>query len=153
MAGGQRAGDRARASRLFHRRMSVQRGAAARTSQRRVSTWLMVFSLCVSLMGCAHVPPRARFARVLVGTGVVVAVSGGVVSAGCVPDSRPGLCSAGRDDGTVRVGFPILVLGAAIITTAMLLRPRSVRPPTPQIMRHAAPSFTDPYGPPPLNGY
>lgn len=114
----------------------------------------LCFALALaSLLGCAHVPPRTRLTRALVATGVVVAVSGGVIAAGCVPDSRPGLCSAGRDDGTVRVGFPILVLGTAIITGALLLRPPAARPAVPQITRHATPAFNDPYGPPPLNGY
>jgi hypothetical protein len=91
--------------------------------------------------------------RALVATGVAVAVTGGVMSAGCVPDDRPGACSAGRDDGTVKIGFPILVLGVAIVTGALLLRPRAARPSGPATTRHAAPAFNDPYGPPPLNGY
>jgi len=113
--------------------------------------WLAIVVL--TLGGCANVSPRLRLTRVLVATGVGVAVTGGVISAGCVPDDRPGACSAGRDDGTVSIGFPLVVLGAAIITTALLVRPPAARPPGPPITRHAAPAFNDPYGPAPNNGY
>jgi len=119
--------------------------------RQRWQLWLAIVVLTLS--GCAHVPPRQRLTRALIATGVAVAVTGGVISAGCLPDDRPGACSASRDERSFKIGLPIFALGLAIITGALLLRPPAARPPTPKTTRHATPAFNDPYGPPPLNGY
>lgn len=118
----------------------------------RVATWGAVFLACM-LVSCANVPLRTRLTRTLIVTGAMVGVAGGAMTAGCVRDGVPGLCSAGPHDGTVRIGLPIFAIGAALITTGLLIRAPKALPPVPNTTRHATPAFGDPFGPPPLQGY
>jgi hypothetical protein len=104
-------------------------------------------------LGCAQVPVRTRITRTMVVTGALVAVAGGAMTAGCVRDDVPGVCSAGPRDGSVKIGLPILALGAALIAGGLLIRPLKAAPAGPNVTRHATPAFGDPFGPPPLQGY
>lgn len=128
-------------------------GEQAGTLGAHLSRCMLACVLACTLGACANVPLRTRLTRSLVVTGAVVGVAGGAMTAGCVRDGVPGLCSAGPRDGTVRIGLPILAIGAALITTGLLIRPPPVRPQGPNTTRHATPTFGDPFGPPPLQGY
>jgi len=113
----------------------------------------LVLLLALSGTACAGVQGRQRLSRALAATGAIVGVTGVVLVAGCVPDDRPGACSAGPQDGSVRIGVPVFAIGAALITAGMLVRHPSKRPRGPNITRHAVATPGDNFGPGDLQGY
>lgn len=95
-----------------------------RESVRRALT-LACISTCV-LAGCAHhgrLRPGGAAALVVVGT--LATVAGVAAVAGCSGlDGEPDSCTGSSDSGDVPAGISLVVVGAAMVATAVYLRPK-----------------------------
>ena len=83
----------------------------------------LVCLLSLTLIACAHAPPRTRVARALVASGTVAIVFGGLASAGCVDvsEAHDG-CSGGPGGADLGAGVPLIAVGAGLVVGGLILK-------------------------------